>query len=85
MYDFYHQDDIPKLAEVHKLVLSSSQESLTTPVYRFRTSDSTYVSLASSWKAFRNPWTREVECLIATNTLISYVLPDSSLQEFPTL
>lgn len=63
------QDDISSLAEVHKSVLESI-ETITTQVYRFRTRNGDLVKLQSTWKAFRNPWTREIEYIIAKNTLV---------------
>lgn len=71
MYDFFHSEDISRLEKVHKAAISGT-EALETPIYRFRTSDASYVSLQSNWKAFRNPWTQEVECLLSTNRLIQY-------------
>ncbi|CAG7829853.1 unnamed protein product [Allacma fusca] len=64
MYEYYHSDDISGLAEAHKMALRCS-DSVTTPVYQFRTRSSRYVKLVSTWKAFRNPWTKETEYLLA--------------------
>ena len=69
MYEYYHSEDISLLAEAHKSALSSN-ESISTQIYRFRTRDASYVKLHAVWKAFRNPWTKETEYLVAKNTLI---------------
>ncbi|XP_015189867.1 PREDICTED: protein cycle-like, partial [Polistes dominula] len=67
MYEYYHHDDIPHLAESHKSALQSS-ERVTTQVYRFRNKSSNFVRLQSEWKSFKNPWTKDIEYLIAKNS-----------------
>ncbi|KAG8224686.1 hypothetical protein J437_LFUL003801 [Ladona fulva] len=69
MYEYYRHEDIPRLAEAHKSALTSAC-GVTTQVYRFRTKDGSYVPLQSEWRSFRNPWTKEVEYLVAKNTVI---------------
>ncbi|KAG5329480.1 BMAL1 protein, partial [Acromyrmex charruanus] len=69
MYEYYHHDDIPHLAESHKAVLQTS-EHVTTQIYRFRSKDANFVRLQSEWKSFRNPWTKDIEYLIAKNSAI---------------
>lgn len=73
MYEYFHHQDIPLLAEVHKAVLVST-ETITTPLYRFRGRNGNCVRLQSSLTAFRNPWTRDIEYIIAKNTFAPYVL-----------
>ncbi|XP_017889557.1 aryl hydrocarbon receptor nuclear translocator-like protein 1 isoform X2 [Ceratina calcarata] len=70
MYEYYHHDDIPHLAESHKAALQAS-ESVTTQIYRFRTKGANFVKLQSEWKSFRNPWTKDIEYLIAKNSVTS--------------
>ncbi|XP_014610302.1 PREDICTED: aryl hydrocarbon receptor nuclear translocator-like protein 1, partial [Polistes canadensis] len=69
MYEYYHHDDIPHLAESHKAALQSS-ERVTTQVYRFRNKSSNFVRLQSEWKSFKNPWTKDIEYLIAKNSAV---------------
>ncbi|XP_050097384.1 protein cycle isoform X2 [Anopheles aquasalis] len=69
MYEYYHHEDIPALAESHKAALQGTQ-CVTTSVYRLRTKDSGFVRLQSEWKSFRNPWTKDIEYLIAKNNVI---------------
>ncbi|KAK2586589.1 hypothetical protein KPH14_011466 [Odynerus spinipes] len=69
MYEYYHHDDIPHLAESHKAALQSS-ERVTTQVYRFRNKSSSFVRLQSEWKSFKNPWTKDIEYLIAKNSAV---------------
>ncbi|NP_001107795.1 CYCLE [Tribolium castaneum] len=69
MYEYYHHDDITSVAECHKSALQNSEHT-TTKIYRFRTKDGGFVKLQSEWKSFKNPWTKEIEYLIAKNTLV---------------
>lgn len=68
MYEYYHAEDISYIAECHKCALQSIKAS--SRPYRFRTKDCGFVKLQSEFKLFRNPWTKEVEYLIAKNTLL---------------
>nr|AGV28715.1 brain and muscle arnt-like protein-1 [Eurydice pulchra] len=69
MYEYYHQDDIPILAEAHRLLLQAN-EPTQTQVYRFRTKDGSFMNFKSMWKTFKNPWTKDVEYIISNNFLI---------------
>ncbi|XP_068918134.1 protein cycle isoform X2 [Tenebrio molitor] len=69
MYEYYHHDDITSVAECHKCALQNTEHT-TTKIYRFRTKDGGFVKLQSEWKSFKNPWTKEIEYLIAKNTLV---------------
>lgn len=69
MYEYYQHDDIPALAESHKTALQTT-EKITTSIYRFRTKDNEYIRLQTAWKSFKNPWTKDVEYLIAKNSVI---------------
>jgi len=68
MYEYYHHEDIPAIAESHKAALTT-KETVIMQVYRFRSRDSTYIYLQSTWKAFRNPWTKDIEYIVAKNIL----------------
>ncbi|KAL1443026.1 hypothetical protein MTO96_000922 [Rhipicephalus appendiculatus] len=79
-YEYYCQDDVLRLSECHKKVLQTNEVVCTQP-YKFRVKEGSFVCLQTQWKAFRNPWTKELECLVATNTLIGsqeVVIVDSS-------
>ncbi|XP_054732940.1 protein cycle [Anastrepha obliqua] len=67
-YDYFHHEDIPALAESHKMVIQAP-EKVTTQVYRFRCKDNSFIQLQSEWKAFKNPWTTDIEYIIAKNTV----------------
>lgn len=73
MYEYFHQDDVALLAEAHKSVLQPPYR-LTTADYKFRTKHRGYVRLQSDWKTFINPWTKEIEYLVAKNSLIMYAI-----------
>eukprot|EP00057_Strongylocentrotus_purpuratus_P033588 XP_791998.3 PREDICTED: aryl hydrocarbon receptor nuclear translocator-like protein 1 [Strongylocentrotus purpuratus] len=69
-YEYYHIDDISSMAEYHKTVLSSKEKILTTS-YRFRAKNGDFILLRSRMFTFRNPWTKEIEYVVSTNTLVN--------------
>ncbi|XP_052129133.1 protein cycle isoform X1 [Frankliniella occidentalis] len=69
MYEYYHPEDVHHLADSHKAALNST-EVVNTKVYWFRSKEGTYISIQSEWKAFKNPWTKDVEYIIAKNSVI---------------
>lgn len=38
--------------------------------YRFKAKSGSYIFLETSWKTFKNPWTKEIEYLVARNTCV---------------
>ncbi|XP_054475624.1 aryl hydrocarbon receptor nuclear translocator-like protein 2 isoform X2 [Anoplopoma fimbria] len=70
-YEYFHQDDLPHLADRHRKVLRS-KDKIETNCYKFKTKDGSFVTLQSQWFSFVNPWTKEVEYIVSTNTVISY-------------
>lgn len=71
MYEYYQPDDVSHMAEAHRKALLHG--TITTPIYRFKTKDKGFVRLQSEWKSFKNPWTKDVEYLIAKNSVILLV------------
>ncbi|XP_030766085.1 aryl hydrocarbon receptor nuclear translocator-like protein 1 isoform X2 [Sitophilus oryzae] len=69
MYEYYHQDDISAVAERHKMALKTT-EFVHTGIYRFRTKEGNYIRLETDWRQFMNPWTKEIEYMMAKNTLV---------------
>uniref|UniRef100_A0A8C4IEI1 Basic helix-loop-helix ARNT like 2 n=1 Tax=Dicentrarchus labrax TaxID=13489 RepID=A0A8C4IEI1_DICLA len=69
-YEYFHQDDLPHLADRHRKVLRS-KEKIETNCYKFKTKHGSFVTLQSQWFSFVNPWTKEVEYIVSTNTVIS--------------
>ncbi|XP_051238064.1 aryl hydrocarbon receptor nuclear translocator-like protein 2 isoform X3 [Dicentrarchus labrax] len=70
-YEYFHQDDLPHLADRHRKVLRS-KEKIETNCYKFKTKHGSFVTLQSQWFSFVNPWTKEVEYIVSTNTVISH-------------
>ncbi|XP_052457018.1 aryl hydrocarbon receptor nuclear translocator-like protein 1 isoform X1 [Carassius gibelio] len=73
-YEYFHQDDIGHLTECHRQVLQM-REKINTSCYKFKIKDGSFITLRSCWFSFMNPWTKEVEYIVSTNTVVS----DSSL------
>ncbi len=48
-----------------------SKEKIETNCYKFKTKHGSFVTLQSQWFSFVNPWTKEVEYIVSTNTVIS--------------
>ncbi|XP_023664831.2 aryl hydrocarbon receptor nuclear translocator-like protein 2 isoform X1 [Paramormyrops kingsleyae] len=69
-YEYFHQDDLPHLADRHRKVLRS-KEKIETNCYKFKTKYGSFVTLQSQWFSFINPWTKEMEYIVSTNTVIS--------------
>ncbi|XP_076878214.1 basic helix-loop-helix ARNT like 1a isoform X2 [Brachyhypopomus gauderio] len=69
-YEYFHQDDISHLAECHRQVLQM-REKINTNCYKFKIKDGSFITLRSRWFSFMNPWTKEVEYIVSTNTVVS--------------
>ena len=59
-----------------------SKEKVKTSVYRFRSKNGSYVHLRSEMLSFINPWTKEIEYIVSTNTLVRYVYSLFSFKHF---
>ncbi|KAJ6641830.1 Protein cycle [Pseudolycoriella hygida] len=79
MYEYYQHDDVSHMAEAHRKALLHGK--VTTPIYRFKTKDKGFVRLQSEWKSFKNPWTKDVEYLIAKNSVILTEFQESYAKE----
>ncbi|KAK3101699.1 hypothetical protein FSP39_005636 [Pinctada imbricata] len=69
VYEFYHQEDIQEMAEIHRKVLRT-KEKLKTNVYRFKSKDGSFMHLRSVCFSFKNPWTKDVEYVVSRNTVV---------------
>uniref|UniRef100_A0A8D0HDR3 Basic helix-loop-helix ARNT like 2 n=1 Tax=Sphenodon punctatus TaxID=8508 RepID=A0A8D0HDR3_SPHPU len=69
-YEYFHQDDYSHLTDKHKTVLQSKEKILTNS-YKFKAKDGSFISLKSQWFSFINPWTKELEYIVSTNTVVS--------------
>ncbi|XP_045889228.1 aryl hydrocarbon receptor nuclear translocator-like 1b [Micropterus dolomieu] len=68
-YEYIHEDDIAHLAESHRQVLQM-REKINTNCYKLKIKDGSFITLTSHWFSFMNPWTKEVEYIVATNTVV---------------
>lgn len=69
MYEYFHHDDIPALAEAHKSALQGV-EKVRTCTYRMRAKDGSFIRVQSEWRGFKNPWTKDVEYMFAKNYVL---------------
>uniref|UniRef100_A0A668U7G7 Uncharacterized protein n=1 Tax=Oreochromis aureus TaxID=47969 RepID=A0A668U7G7_OREAU len=76
-YEYFHQDDISHLAECHRQVLQM-REKINTNCYKFKIKDGSFITLRSRWFSFMNPWTKEVEYIVSTNTVVSCPMMEGS-------
>uniref|UniRef100_A0A8C1NAG6 Aryl hydrocarbon receptor nuclear translocator-like 1b n=1 Tax=Cyprinus carpio TaxID=7962 RepID=A0A8C1NAG6_CYPCA len=83
-YEYFHQDDIGHLAECHRQVLQM-REKINTNCYKFKIKDGSFITLRSRWFSFMNPWTKEVEYIVSTNTVISGSSLDGAEPGYPLL
>lgn len=51
-----------------------------TNCYKFKTKYGSFVTLQSQWFSFVNPWTKEVEYIVSTNTVLSHEQIETSQQ-----
>uniref|UniRef100_A0A8C7KSQ6 Basic helix-loop-helix ARNT like 1a n=1 Tax=Oncorhynchus kisutch TaxID=8019 RepID=A0A8C7KSQ6_ONCKI len=81
-YEYFHQDDIGHLAECHRQVLQM-REKINTNSYKFKIKDGSFITLRSRWFSFMNPWTKEVEYIVSTNTVVSCSMLDGADSNYP--
>ncbi|KAB0395822.1 hypothetical protein E2I00_001873, partial [Balaenoptera physalus] len=81
-YEYFHQDDIGHLAECHRQVLQT-REKITTNCYKFKIKDGSFITLRSRWFSFMNPWTKEVEYIVSTNTVVLANVLEGGEPSFP--
>uniref|UniRef100_A0A673YSX7 Basic helix-loop-helix ARNT like 1a n=1 Tax=Salmo trutta TaxID=8032 RepID=A0A673YSX7_SALTR len=81
-YEYFHQDDIGHLAECHRQVLQM-REKINTNCYKFKIKDGSFITLRSRWFSFMNPWTKEVEYIVSTNTVGSCSVLDGADSSYP--
>lgn len=69
MYEYFHLEDLRNLSEAHRSALQTLSNSRT-QTYRFRLKDGGYIRLQSDWRPFKNPWTKDLEYIIAKNSVV---------------
>ncbi|XP_053196363.1 basic helix-loop-helix ARNT-like protein 1 [Scomber japonicus] len=69
-YEYCHEDDIAHLAECHWQVLQMRKR-INTKCYKLKIKNGSFITLRSHWFSFLNPWTKEVEYIVSTNTVVT--------------
>ncbi|GBP97685.1 Aryl hydrocarbon receptor nuclear translocator-like protein 1 [Eumeta japonica] len=69
LYVYINGPELSTVARAHKVALMK-REPLVTPPYAFRRKDGTFARIQTHFKPFKNPWSKEIECLIANNTVL---------------
>ncbi|CAH2035810.1 unnamed protein product, partial [Iphiclides podalirius] len=67
LYEYVSAPELSMVARTHKTALLQRDAMHTSPYY-FRRKDGTMAKITTHFKPFRNPWSKEVECLVANNT-----------------
>ncbi|XP_047524460.1 protein cycle isoform X2 [Pieris napi] len=70
VYEYVSPGELGIVARAHKAALLR-RSSARSAVYSFRRKDGLYASLITHFKPFRNPWTKDVENLVANNTVLA--------------
>ncbi|KAM3968784.1 LOW QUALITY PROTEIN: basic helix-loop-helix ARNT-like protein cyc [Aphomia sociella] len=70
LYEYVSGPELGAVARTHKTALLQ-RNALHTPPYSFRRKDGTLARIQTHFKPFRNPWTKDVECLVANNTTLT--------------
>lgn len=52
------------------ILVLKTKEKTTTNVYRFKAKNGSFLHLRSDMFSFVNPWTKDVEYIVSTNTII---------------
>ncbi|XP_026742234.1 protein cycle isoform X4 [Trichoplusia ni] len=74
LYEYVSGPELGAVARTHKAALLR-RDPLATPPYSFRKKDGALVRIQTHFKPFKNPWTKDVECLVANNTLVTEPAP----------
>ncbi|XP_013162323.1 PREDICTED: protein cycle isoform X3 [Papilio xuthus] len=82
LYEYVSAPELGAVARTHKTALLR-REPAHTPPYSFRRKDGSLARITTHFKPFKNPWTKDVECLVANNTLVaeSYTPPQQDAQD----
>ncbi|RVE51470.1 hypothetical protein evm_003871 [Chilo suppressalis] len=70
LYEYVGGEELSAVAHAHKAALLR-RAALHTPVYSFRRKDGSFTRLQTHFKPLRNPWTKDVEYLVANNTIVA--------------
>ncbi|CAG9782184.1 unnamed protein product [Diatraea saccharalis] len=85
LYEYVGVGELGEVARAHKAALRK-RTPLHTPIYSFKRKDGSYTRIQTHFKPFRNPWTKDVEYLVANNTIVAGSVgtaePDESQEAF---
>jgi len=79
VYEHVLYDDIPGLVEGHRRALKTKEEVKVASI-KFRCKDGRFVSLQSTWKQFQNPWSKEIDFIVAKYIMCNPESSDSKVQ-----
>lgn len=69
IYEYCHPEDVRALADSHRKSLATSEEVIS-KIYRIKAKNRSYLHIQTKWKSFINPWTKELEFLVAKNFVV---------------
>ncbi|XP_040845025.1 aryl hydrocarbon receptor nuclear translocator-like protein 1 isoform X7 [Ochotona curzoniae] len=75
--------DFPSTCSKKKVL--QTREKITTNCYKFKIKDGSFITLRSRWFSFMNPWTKEVEYIVSTNTVVLANVLEGGDPSFPQL
>ncbi|XP_063546487.1 protein cycle isoform X3 [Cydia strobilella] len=85
LYEYVGAGALSAVARAHKAALLSRQP-LLTPPFTFRRKDGSLARVQTHFKPFKNPWTKDIEYLVANNTILgetdAALMPDAELGSF---
>ncbi|XP_063372679.1 protein cycle isoform X3 [Cydia amplana] len=85
LYEYVGAGALGAVARAHKAALLSRQP-LLTPPFTFRRKNGSLARMQTHFKPFKNPWTKDIEYLVANNTILgetdAALMPDSELGSF---
>nr|XP_046167440.1 aryl hydrocarbon receptor nuclear translocator-like protein 1 [Oncorhynchus gorbuscha] len=73
--------DFPSTCSKKKVL--QMREKINTNCYKFKIKDGSFITLRSRWFSFMNPWTKEVEYIVSTNTVVSCSMLDGADSSYP--
>lgn len=80
LYEYVSGPELGAVARTHKTALLH-RDQLHTPPYFFRRKDGTFARIQTHFKPFKNPWTKDIECLVANNSLVTDNQTNAHLEE----
>ncbi|ESP02735.1 hypothetical protein LOTGIDRAFT_137978, partial [Lottia gigantea] len=69
-YDYYHSDDLIKVAECHEQLLTAGEGS--SCCYRFLTKGRQWIWMKSNYYITYNQWNSKPEFIVCSNKIIRY-------------